>query len=209
LGDSKVNDENKVLLFDLLIEKRINNKIDTEEIDSEIYRIFGREMCVLFTDLCDFTSCVHQYGTVAFLEKMYNFKKIFTPIILKNNGEVIKIEGDSYIAVFEQVDQALITVVEAIKCLTLFNEDKDLPDKIEMCSGIGYGDLLKIGDKDVFGYEVNIASKLGEDLAGAYEIFISEAAKQNVNQLKNIFTFEEVYFDLIKEIKAYKIVSML
>ena len=44
------------------------------------------------------------------------------------------------------------------------------------CIGIGYGPTLLIGDDDLFGCEVNTASKLGEDLAGSSEIILSAAA---------------------------------
>ena len=34
-----------------------------------------------------------------------------------------------------------------------------------------------IGDDDMYGNEMNIASKLGEDIAGRGEVFLSEAAR--------------------------------
>jgi hypothetical protein len=42
-----------------------------------------------------------------------------------------------------------------------------------LCIGLGYGDVLRIGDSDVFGAEVNAASKLGEDHARPYEIMVT------------------------------------
>ena len=42
-----------------------------------------------------------------------------------------------------------------------------------LCIGLGYGDMLRIGDADVFGAEVNAASKLGEDTAEAWEILVT------------------------------------
>ena len=42
--------------------------------------------------------------------------------------------------------------------------------------GIGYGDTLVIGDEDLFGSEMNVACKLGEDIAGLDEILITTAA---------------------------------
>lgn len=192
-------------LLEDLIEKRINSCSSIEQIDSEIYRVFGCKMCILFTDLCDFTTFVQSYGIIAFLQKMHTFKKIFIPLIMKHNGEVIKIEGDSFIVVFQEVDQALHTVREAINHLAEYNKDKDIPFRIRLCSGIGYGDLLKIGKHDVFGYEVNIASKLGEDLAKENEIYLSEAAKNNLKQLKNEVCLEEIFVDLIQNKAAYKV----
>ena len=36
------------------------------------------------------------------------------------------------------------------------------------------------GGDDLFGHEMNIASKLGEDIAGSGEVFLSEAAHARV-----------------------------
>ena len=44
--------------------------------------------------------------------------------------------------------------------------------------GIGYGPTLVIAGKDLFGHEMNMACKLGEDIAGQGEILLTAAACQ-------------------------------
>ena len=66
--------------------------------------------------------------------------------------------------------------------------------------------MLHIGDENVFGAEVNAASKLGEDTARASEILATENLVQHCKEITNI-VFEE-----IKEIppgatKAYKLIK--
>ena len=50
--------------------------------------------------------------------------------------------------------------------------------------GIGYGELIMISRdnhySDVYGEQMNLASKLGEDLAGHDEVMLSEAAFQQI-----------------------------
>ena len=46
--------------------------------------------------------------------------------------------------------------------------------------------MLRIGDVDVFGAEVNAASKLGEDLAQAGEILVTEAVRVQAAELRDI-----------------------
>ena len=58
-----------------------------------------------------------------------------------------------------------------------YNKDKVAEEKILLCVGIGFGKMLRIGDSDVFGAEVNAASKLGEDTAEAWEILVTGAVK--------------------------------
>ena len=47
------------------------------------------------------------------------------------------------------------------------------------------------GGRDVFGAEVNAASKLGEDTAKAWEIMVTESVKKAAGQLKGI-SFESL-----------------
>jgi adenylate cyclase len=47
---------------------------------------------------------------------------------------------------------------------------------------IGYGRILNIGDEDIFGDEVNLASKLGEDIASKGEILLSSAARAELGE---------------------------
>jgi len=73
-----------------------------------------------------------------------------------------------------------------------------------LCVGMGYGDMLLVGDEDVFGAEVNAASKLGEDTAKAGEILVTE------NFRKHLEKVEGLEFNKLEEIPpgaeaAYKI----
>ncbi|MBO7639938.1 MAG: hypothetical protein J6S91_13290, partial [Treponema sp.] len=51
-----------------------------------------------------------------------------------------------------------------------------------LCVGLGYGDILNIGYADVFGAEVNAASKLGEDTAKAWEILVTDNVKKEIEK---------------------------
>lgn len=50
---------------------------------------------------------------------------------------------------------------------------------------IGYGRILNIDEDDLYGDEVNLASKLGEDIAGRGAILLTEAAKAQTNAAGN------------------------
>jgi adenylate cyclase len=51
--------------------------------------------------------------------------------------------------------------------------------------------VLRIGDADVFGAEVNAAYKLGEDTAKAYEILVTKAVREAASGMEEI-SFEEI-----------------
>jgi class 3 adenylate cyclase len=82
--------------------------------------------------------------------------------------------------IYRSVDDAVRSAIAMQQCC--HHHSKDLPpeDKVLLCIGIGYGDMLRIGDQDVFGEEVNAACKLGEDTAKAHEILITSAVADAV-----------------------------
>lgn len=47
--------------------------------------------------------------------------------------------------------------------------------------GIGYGAILNIAGEDMYGDEVNLASKLGEDVAQRGEILLTAAARARID----------------------------
>ena len=63
------------------------------------------------------------------------------------------------------------------------NASRDPEVQMILCVGVGYGRLIKIGDDDVFGHEVNLASKLGEDTAEGNEILVKRAAREAAGEL--------------------------
>ena len=66
------------------------------------------------------------------------------------------------------IHRAFAAVNEAVRC------DQDIHGSI----GIGYGPTLLLDDAELFGHEVNLASKLGEDLACGDEIVLTPAAAE-------------------------------
>jgi class 3 adenylate cyclase len=57
------------------------------------------------------------------------------------------------------------------------NQRRTPEEQLLLCVGIGFGKVLRVGDDDVWGREVNAASKLGEDTARAGEILITEGVR--------------------------------
>ena len=59
------------------------------------------------------------------------------------------------------------------RTLAEYNAEREPSEQVLLCIGVGHGDMLRISDDDVFGAEVNAASKLGEDTAGPGEILVT------------------------------------
>lgn len=171
-----------------LIEERVKSEDNTSEIDEKIWEAFGEEWVVMFTDLSGFSRGVEKFGIIHFLETIYQSELIFAPIIEEERGKILKFEGDSLLVIFADPKDAIEAAIKMNGATTLFNKRKELENEIHVCIGLGYGKVLKLGDVDVFGREVNAASKLGEDVAKAGEILVTEDMRRACDGL---FSFTE------------------
>ncbi len=163
-----------------LLDARNEHPESLAEIDAEIWQRFGRTRAVLVLDMCGFSRLTMRYGITHFLAMIRRLQTIVRPVIVSGGGHVVKTEADNVFATFDDVPQALATARAIQRGLdtanTFLPEDWDLHAAI----GIGYGPLILVGDDDLFGSEMNIASKLGEDVAGRGEILLSSAARERV-----------------------------
>ncbi len=160
-----------------LIEDRMRPGADTALIDRRIWDLFGETWCVMFTDLVGFSRTVETYGITHFLQSIYVAETELVPLIDEHDGILLKSEGDSMLVIFRNPNKALTCAVEMQRHLHRFNARSPESDDVLLCVGLGYGHLLKIGDADVFGAQVNAASKLGEDTAKAQEILVTDSFK--------------------------------
>ena len=163
-----------------LISQRTERGADTEAIDRRIWDLYGEEWAVVFTDLSGFSRRVEEFGILHFLQVIYEHKKLLFPIIDAHDGILVKTEGDSLLLLFRTVHAALDCSLAMQRACDNVNARRRPEEQILLCVGVGFGKLLRIGDEDVWGREVNAASKLGEDLAGAGEILVTGAARERL-----------------------------
>ena len=161
-----------------LITERLTPGADKVAIDRRIWRLFGEKWAVLYTDLSGFSRHVAEFGIVHFLQTIYESHRLLVPLIEKDNGILLKTEGDSLIVMFRHVNDAIRCAVAMQLCTREYNKTRIDAEKVLLCVGIGYGEMLRIGDADIFGSEVNAACKLGEDTAKSNEILLTGAASR-------------------------------
>lgn len=169
-----------------LIEERLVPGADKERIDRRIWDLFGEEWCVMFTDLSGFSRGVAKFGIIHFLQTIHESERLLIPIIERHDGILLKVEGDSFMVIFRNAVKALQCAIHMQRSLEQYNQDKNDEDKVLLCVGLGQGRMLRIGDADVFGTEVNAASKLGEDIAKAREILVTKAVKDSCSGVSGL-----------------------
>ena len=176
-----------------LIEERLKPGADKATIDSRIWDLFGEEWCIMFTDLSGFSRGVAKFGIIHFLQTIHESERVLIPVIDDHDGILLKVEGDSFLVIFRNVGKALMAAIAMQRLLATHNVGKEAEEQILLCVGLGFGRVLKIGDSDVFGAEVNAASKLGEDRADAGEILVTGSVKERAARFPDLdIGFEEL-----------------
>ena len=143
--------------------------------DQRIWDLYGEERTVMFTDLSGFSRRVAAFGIIEFLELILEQRELFVPIIAEHDGVLIKEEADSMMIVFRRPASGLDCARAMQAACDAANVGRAPEHEILLCLGLGHGPMLRIGDVDVYGAEVNYASKLGEDVAGAHETLVTAA----------------------------------
>jgi len=164
-------------LADLLAQRR-QTGADHAAIDAAIFTRFGRVHAVMFTDLVGFSRVVEAFGIVHFLQLIQESEALFIPLIQQHGGTCLKHEGDSLLVVFDAPQQALDAARAMVDATVALNPGRTPEERIEICIGLGYGTVLRIDDHEVWGAEVNAASKLGEDLAKGGEVLVTDTFHQ-------------------------------
>lgn len=176
-----------------LIQERLQPGADKKRIDERIWDLFGEDWCVMFTDLSGFSRRVAEFGIIHFLQTIHESKRLLIPVIDEHDGFLLKVEGDSFLAIFRNARKCLQCALVMQDTVSDYNQGRLEEEKVLLCVGLGHGRMLRIGDGDVFGAEVNAASRLGEDLAHSGEILVTGAFLQECGP------FEEIVFERLPE----------
>lgn len=159
-----------------LINERNEPGADIATIDARIWKIFGERRAVLITDMSGFTLRTDKFGITHFLSLIHRMRALAEPVILDHDGFLLKAEADNLFVLFRDIPSALLCARALHIAAGSYNLDTDADDRIHFCIGIGYGDILLIGDDDAWGAEINRAFKLGEDTARAGETLLTPDA---------------------------------
>jgi adenylate cyclase len=178
------------------------------EIDRQIHEAFAETHAVMVLDMCGFSRLTVRHGITHFLAMIHRLHGIVAPIVAARDGWIVKTEADNVFAVFADVAPAVAAATDIQEQLRAANaflpEDWDLHASL----GIGYGELLMVDGEDLYGNEMNLASKLGEDIAGSGEIFLTAAAHGRVAEGAPAGRFEARQIAVSAMIvSAYKLVA--
>ena len=143
---------------------------------AEIEQTFGQDQAPLIIDMSGFTRTTHQHGIVAFLLMIHEMHRVCCPAIREHGGKLIKTDADNLFCLFDDVAAALSASREIIRRLETVNILLPEEHHLYASIGIGWGRVLNIADEDLYGDEINLACKLGEDIASQNQVLLTERA---------------------------------
>lgn len=161
---------------DLAAMLAVRNQPDADQkaIEGLIFQRFGCKKAVMFTDLVGFSRRVEEFGILHFLQLIQESDTLFLPLIKLHGGRCLKRDGDSMLVLFDLPTDALSAALAMIDAAAAANPLRAPNERIDVCIGLGFGEVLLIDDTDVWGAEVNAASKLGEEMAQGGELLATE-----------------------------------
>lgn len=143
-------------------------------IEAEIWDRFGVDKALLALDMSQFSLSVRRSGILPYLALIRRMQVLTAPIVALNRGEVIKYQADNLFAAFDEPADAVRAAV-AINQIIVRGEER-----FAVAVGIDYGRLLLIDGGDCWGDAMNVACKLGEDVATPGEVLLTEAAARRL-----------------------------
>jgi adenylate cyclase len=129
------------------------------------------------TDLSGFSRGVAEFGIVHFLQTIHESARILIPVVEGHDGLLLKMEGDSFLAIFATVQQGLRAAMEMQRATRQYNEDRPAEEHVLLGVGLGFGRVLRVAPEEVYGNEVNSACILGETYAKPYDILVTQAVR--------------------------------
>jgi adenylate cyclase len=149
---------------------------ERDRVLADVDRLFRRRVAVMVMDSCGFSRKVRELGIVHFLALLERMERVVRPDVEEAGGRILRREADNVYAVFPEPGTAVRAARNIQRGLRAANEALPREDELGASIGIGFGDLLLVGEDDAFGDEMNMASKLGEDLADCGETLLTDAA---------------------------------
>ena len=153
-----------------------------EEITERIRDVFEQERTIIILDMSGFTRATQEGNLISFLLGINQMQRLAVPVVEEHRGILVRAEHDNLTCLFDEVKDAISASREITSRLGSANvilpSDKELYASV----GIGYGVILNVENQAIYGNEVNLASKLGEDIADLGDVLLTGSAYEQIKQ---------------------------
>lgn len=155
---------------------RLNGAAEAEraQLEDLLAHSYQRDKAVLALDMSGFSLTVRRTGIVNYLCTIRRMQQLMEPLVPAHGGELVKFEADNLLAVFDEPRQALAAA------LAMVGASQALPVSVSI--GLDFGPILLVPARDCYGDAVNVAYKLGEDVARPGEILLTHAVARRLGE---------------------------
>lgn len=180
---------------------------------------FMRDLAVLFTDIKGYSAKAQVLSTMEINSLIEDYEAILLPTMESHRGKLIKRMGDGHMFIFESPLDAGLAGLRLQKALKRFNSYREERLRVVVRAGVHWGQVVQ-RDGDVFGNNVNIASRL-ESSAKPGTVLVSKATFErmdghiqaqalgkitvkNISEPISVYELSEIEIDLPEELDPLK-----
>jgi class 3 adenylate cyclase len=143
---------------------------------AKLARAKESDAVILVGDSAGFSRRTHEKGIVEALKVVAQGYRLMAPV-LNRKGRIFSQKVDNVLAIFDDAHDAVAAALECQRRLR--RERAKGRTEFAVCIGIDAGPVIRVG-ADVFGSTVNVAAKIGEDLAARDEILVTTEVARRV-----------------------------
>ena len=177
---------------------------DLQRIEAQLWNKYGVNQAVLVLDMAGFSRLTESHGVVHYLSMIHRMHRAVEQPVRRYGGSIVKFEADNMFARLPSTEAAIFLATEINHTLSGMNMMTPPELDVHVSIGIAFGKFLLVREKDLFGDPVNMASKLGEDLAGPGEILVTDDAMKLVPSGK--FNSDKVSYKVSRlSVEVYRI----
>jgi class 3 adenylate cyclase len=181
-NDEPIAQRNSRANLERILGEMIEVPEQRAELAQAVVEIFSQDKAVLVLDMTGFSRTTQRHGIVSFLLMIHQMQLIARPCVDAHGGLLVKAEADNLFCLFDTVADAVRAGQDILERLNAANLLLPEDRRLFVSIGIGFGNILNVADEDLFGNEVNLASKLGEDVAERGEILLTAAARAQLKE---------------------------
>lgn len=163
-----------------LLDELAENPERIGPVTERVNEMFGERRAILVLDMSGFTRATQRGDLISYLLMINQMQRLAVPTVEKHGGIFVRADHDNLTCLFDEV----LPAIEASRTITTQLETVNvvLPADRELyvAIGIGFGSLLNVENQVVYGNQVNLASKLGEDIGQLGDILLTEDAYRRV-----------------------------